>query len=78
MARRDTDSQNWGGFRPRSGRKPPMVKKTTTSICLPVNILELAQGLAKKREISFSLLVEQALREAIQKLTDSESKAGLR
>lgn len=67
----------WGGRRQGAGRKPPPVRKKTTSVCLPVNILELAQGLAKKREISFSLLVELALRETIQRLTDSHIRGGV-
>lgn len=61
MARRDDDSKNWGGRREGAGRKAPPIKKKTVSICLPVNILEIAQGVAKKREIPFSSLVEQAL-----------------
>lgn len=71
MARRPDDSKNWGGRRDGAGRKPPTVRKKTVSVSLPGNILELAQGLAKQREISFSIFVELALRETIQRLAAS-------
>lgn len=74
MARRPDDSQNWGGKRVGAGRKPPTVKKKTVSVCLPLNICEIAQGVAQKREIPFSSLVEQALRDTIKRLTDSHTE----
>lgn len=77
MARRPDDSKNWGGRRDGAGRKPPTVRKKTVSVSLPGNILELAQGLAKTREISFSLLVERSLMDSIQKLTDSHVRDGV-
>lgn len=77
MARRPDDSGNWGGKRAGAGRKPPPVKKKTVSVCLPLNILELAQGLAKQREISFSIFVERSLMDSIQKLTDSHIRGGV-
>lgn len=63
MARQPEDNTNWGGKRNGAGRKPPPVPKKTVSICLSANILEIAQSLAKARNISFSAFVEQALRE---------------
>lgn len=61
MARRPEDSQSWGGRRPGAGRKSPPIKKKTVSICLPINLVEIGQGMAKQRGIPFSALVEQAL-----------------
>lgn len=77
MVKRDDDSPSWGGRRQGAGRKPPPVKKKTVSICLPLNILEIAQGLAKQREISFSKFVERSLMDSIQKLTDSHIRGGV-
>lgn len=66
MSRRIDDSLNWGGKRDKAGRKATGVDKKTVSVSIAKNVLEMAQMTAKAREVSFSALVEEALRTMIE------------
>jgi len=68
---RNPDHPDWGGTRPKAGRKaPPEGKKETVTICLPPDILKKAKVTAKGRGISFSSLVEESLRAFIKATFD--------
>lgn len=60
-ARRDTDSDNWGGARPGSGRPPKIADPVTVSVILPRAVLEAIDQLAADKGVKRGEVIRRLL-----------------
>jgi hypothetical protein len=74
MPRRDDDSPNWGGTRPKTGRKVTTgTTVQTVAVSLPHDLVEAMKAEAVKRGISQSKVVVAALTAYL--VTDDQGEA---